>query len=113
MGELPKWIDQLLTPMNDFIEKVTLALTKRLTFEDNFLGSVASYEFTDDVELEINPNLTASGNLRVSGVLPLSTGGEPFTKFGWVQKANGNIGVTFGFETTSAKRTCKIAILLG
>lgn len=110
-GEVPKWADAMLGPLNDFIEKVGLALQNRLTFEDNFLCTVVSREFTSGVQLDINPIANAQRNLRTSGVLLISAGGLSVDQFGWVQKPNGNLGVTVTFNP-SATATCTILILL-
>lgn len=111
-GEIPKWIDALLDPLNQFIEKVGLALQNRLSLVDNFLGKEFSAEFTDSEELEINPYPDSSRTSRVRGVIPLTTGEVYVTAWKWTQKSNGNIGVTFQFSgATSA--TVRIQILLG
>lgn len=110
-GQIPNWIDALLNPLNDFIEKTGLALQNRLTFKDNFLGKVVSTEFTHDTELEINPYPSTRGSLSVAGVIPVSTGELSIDAFKWVKKQNGNIGVTVKFVTgTSA--TLKLFIFL-
>lgn len=109
---VPSWMDAVLRVINTTIEQVGVALSNRLTFEDNFLCTVVNREFTHDVELEINPRAGLQGNLRVTGVSLLSGGDLIVDKFGWVQKSNGNIGVTIGFDGgTSA--TCRLLILLG
>jgi hypothetical protein len=95
---LPKWLDTMLTPLNDFIEKVGLALQTRLTFKDNFLGKVFESKFTHNTELEINPYPAQRGALRVIGVVPVSTGSVFITGFKWLHKSNGNIGVTIKFD---------------
>lgn len=107
--DLPAWIDQLLYPMNDFITKVVVALQGKLTFQDNFSASVLDKKFESGTELEINPQ---SGNIRVSGVLPLYAGGKTVTGFQWDYKSNGNIGVTFTFSG-GGSANCKILVLLG
>jgi len=110
-GDVPKWVDALLEPLNDFIENVGLALQGRLTFDENFLCKIVTREFSDGVEIEINPSLENQKNLRAYGVIPLSMDGLSFDKFGWVQKPNGNIGVTFDLDGGSSA-TCTILILL-
>lgn len=108
-SDLPKWVDNLLTPLNQFITTTVTALTSRLTFEDNFSAKVLSFKVVHNEELEINPQ---RGNLRVIGVLPSSAGGAIITGFGWSQKADGKIGITFLFSD-SGEHTCKLIILLG
>lgn len=111
MGEVPKWIDALLEPINEFIEKVGSAVQGKLTFRDNFLGKVVEIEITSNTEIEINPFNVGQSTLRVTGVLVLSSGSLLVRDFGWTQKSNGNVGVTVVFASgTSAK--CRLQILL-
>lgn len=102
LGEVPKWIDAFLTPLNDFIEKVGMSLQNRLTFKDNMLGKVLVSNFTHGTELEINPYPGTRGSLKVVGVVPVSTGGLFIVGFKWVAKQNGNIGVTVNFSGGTA-----------
>lgn len=111
-GDVPKWIDPLLDTLNPFIEKVGLALQNRLTFVDNGLGKEYSGQFTTDVEKEINPRLPGQQTLRVQAVYPLTTGELFITGFKWVQKDNGNIGVTIKFSG-GTEATVKLRIELG
>lgn len=111
-GDVPAWVDVLLQPLNEFIEKVGLALQNRLTFADNFLSKKVTQTFTSGTELVINPQLTGNINLKVSGVLLLDASGATVDKFKWARKQNGNIGVTVTFsDVTSA--ACTIYVLLG
>lgn len=111
-GDVPSWVGPLLDTLNPFIEKVGLALQNKLSFADNFLGKEFETTFTSNTELEINPYITKGTPLRVKGVIPLTTGEVFITGFKWVQKANGNIGVTLTLSgATSAK--IKLFILLG
>lgn len=96
--KLPAWVDALLTPVNEFIEKVGQSLQNQLTFRDNFLGKVVEVNFTHDTELEINPYPGTRGSLRVSAVYHATTGSIFVTGFKWKALQNGNIGVTFRFD---------------
>ena len=107
-GELPKWIDAFLQPLNQFIGQAGQALKGNLTFQDNFLCKQKSLTFTHGVEQEINPDTKN----RVIGVLPISAGGLTIDQFGWTSKSNGNIGVTFHFNT-GTDAVCTVIILLG
>lgn len=111
-GELPGWIDQLLTPLNEFIEKIGLSLQSRLTFTDNFLCKIVTQSFTSNVEYEINPYLDQLKKTRPVGVLFPDFGGAVVDQFGWRVKSNGNLGVTIKFAT-AASSNCTIYILLG
>ena len=110
-GEVPPWLDGLLDPLNEFIEKVGLALQSRLTFGDNFLCKVVTQKFTSAVAGEVNPRASGQENLRVAGVLALDVSGEEITKLKWARKTNGNIDVTLTF-TSGGEATCRILILL-
>lgn len=111
-GELPGWIDALLDPLNEFIEKVGLSLQGRLTLEDNFLGKMVTQEFTSGTELEINPRNSNQANLAVQGILILQSEDLLVTSWGWQRKTNGNIGVTVNFATGTIADV-KLFILLG
>jgi hypothetical protein len=95
--KLPAWVDALLNPINEFIEKVGQSLQNQLTFRDNFLGKVVELNFTHDIEQELNPYPGTRGSLRVSAVYPATTGSLFITGFKWKPLQNGNIGVTFQF----------------
>lgn len=114
-GEIPKWIDALLVPLNAFIEAIASVLQGRLTFEDNFMCNVITQDFTHSVPLEINPRKIEQRNLRVTGVIPLKTGNQGLEVFKWEQMANGNIRITYQFDggIATTTDTCTILILLG
>jgi hypothetical protein len=110
-GDLPAWIDALLSPLNEFIEKVGSGLQNNLTFRDNFLGKTVEIELTSNTALEINPKNVGQSNLRVTGVLLLASGSLLVKSFGWQTKTNGNIDVTVIYESgTSA--VCRLQIFL-
>lgn len=109
--DLPKWLDYFLPPLNEFIEKVGLALLNRLTFADNILGKQADFTFTHNVEQEINPYPSTKGSLAVIGIVPVSTGGVFIVGFKWIQKQNGNVGVTVQLSgATTAKIRLQIQL---
>ena len=107
-GSVPAWVDQLLYPLNQFISLATQALTNNLTFSDNFSGQQQTLTFTHGVEQKVNPTTSA----KVIGVIPLgvaslgttSKGTAPalISKWGWVYKADGTIGITFYFDAGSS-----------
>ena len=109
--DVPSWVVQLLISLNQSFDKLFLALTGNLTFRDNFSCRVTTVEFKSAVEKEISPQ----SNLKVTGVLPLDTGGILITGFGTTRKTNGNIGVTFTFTnldgTAAESAEIQIAIL--
>lgn len=107
--DLPKWLDQLLYPLNKFIDTTVTALSGRLTFEENFSSKVLEFELEHDTELVINPQ---RGRLRVIGVLPTYAGGAVMTGFGWTRQADGKIGVRALFSDSSTHKVT-LVILLG
>lgn len=109
---LPKWLDQLLQPLNDFLEKAGNALQNRLSFNDNFYCKPLTLKFSDNVAQEINPRTDFAKNARATGVLLVGTSGEKVTSFTWEQLVNGNISVTIEFDTAT-DANCDLIILLG
>lgn len=108
--KLPLWLDQLLQPLNQFIQIVGTALNGNLDFQNNFRCVVKSIALTHAVELEINPN-PSTARLRVSGVACFHANGLIIDKFGWRFLDNGNIGVTIYFATGTSSE-CKLIIFL-
>lgn len=106
-GELPGWVDPLLTTLNSFIEQVGKAVQGNLTFDDNFLSRTKRLKFQDGVELPINAD---AGNLRVFGVIPVSSE-LSIDGFKWATKNDGKIGVTFEFSG-GTESMCELLILL-
>lgn len=105
-GDVPKWMDAFLFPINQFINQVGTALKGNLTFDDNFLCKSKTIKFTSGVELEINPD----SNLKVRGVLLLNFEGKNVDKFSWRDKQNNQIGVTITFDG-GGSALCEILIL--
>lgn len=108
---LPKWIDALLGPVNEFIEKVGQSLQNRLTFEDNFYAILRTQAFNSGVELEVNAKAEFSGNARVYGMLLVSSEGQTVISHVWAQKTNGNIAVTVTFASVASAK-CELLLLL-
>lgn len=107
-GDVPKWIDSLISPLNDFLDQVTSALRNRLTFEDNFQCAVKSVDVLNGVEKEVS----SGSRLPVNGVIILDTGEKIISGFGFRRLTNGNIGVTVNF-TTAPSAEVTFLILLG
>lgn len=108
-SKLPKWVDALLEPLNNFIVTTVTAMSSRLTFEENFQAKVLIFELTHDTELVINPQ---AGRLRVIGVLPTYYGDAMGTGFGWEPKSGEKIGVTCRFSDSGTHKV-KLVVLLG
>lgn len=111
-GEMPKWLDQLLSPINLLIENVGQALQNRLNLSDNFYCKEISLKLTSGLEQEINPTTPFAQNARAYGVLILSTNGAAQSApHVWSNKSNGNVALTVTF-TSAAESICTILILL-
>ena len=106
-GEVPGWLDSLISPLNDFLDQVTSALRNRLTFEDNFQSVQKTIKVFNGVEMEVS----TGSKLSVSGVIVLDGGEQIISGFGFRRLTNGNIGVTVNFATApSAEVTFLISL---
>lgn len=110
-GELPKWIDQLLQPINLLIENAALALQNRLNFTDNFFAKEVTLNFTSGIAQEINPTTEFAKSARAYGVLVLGSSGDAVSSYTWTNKANGNVSVAITF-LSAADANCTLLILL-
>lgn len=108
-GALPAWVDALLSPMNDFIDKTTTLSRNNVTLQDNIAGKLFTTTFTDAVPLKV----ATGSSLKVIGVIPLAFGAQTLTSFQWSRNQDGTVNVTFGFATASASDTCTIYIFYG
>lgn len=109
-GEPPKWIDALLDPLNQFLDKVTLALRNNLTLPENFAGKLIETKFQHDVTLDVNAGTSG----KILGLVPLSTGQQALTSFKWVRNDDATVGITFGFAAGGdTKDTCTIFVFYG
>jgi hypothetical protein len=96
-GEVPSWLDALISPLNDFLDQVTSALRNRLTFEDNFQCAVKTIKVYSGVESEVS----TGSRLSVRGVQVLDGGEEIISSFGFRRLTNGNLGITVNFLTAA------------
>lgn len=108
-GEVPGWADSLLSPLNQFIDTVTLSLRNNLTFRDNFACRIITNKFQHGVEREINPQTRS----KIIGMIPLSSGNEVLDGYRFRVKDNGNIGITLRFVATGADAECTVVFLFG
>jgi hypothetical protein len=94
MGDVPKWIDALISPVNQIIDVAGKALSNNLTFKDNFATAEVIQKFTHGVESQINPHTTQ----KVKGIVIVDTGGEMITGYRLVRKTTGNLGITINYN---------------
>ncbi len=107
-GDIPGWVGGFLEVLNDFIEKVGIALQGKLTFQDNFSCRVHTQKIVSGTEYKI----ATQSNLRVSGVQVLDVGGRTLTATKWARGANNTITLTLTY-TGASDAECAILILLG
>lgn len=111
-GELPGWIDPFLGVLNNFMDIIVTALSGRITFRDNMLGTVVeNLEFTSGTAKVVNPQPTQAGRFFVTGVLLMDAGGKTVTGFGWSRRTDGNITVTATFSGGGSAK-CRLHIHL-
>lgn len=110
-GEIPKWLDALLLPLNQFIENVGRAVQGQLTLTDNFARKIVSQSFTSGVTYEINPLAGSSITGRTVAIIPGYLGGKTLTGLQWDFKSSGNINVTLTFAG-GGTATCNLFLLL-
>lgn len=92
-GDLPSWIDQLLFPLNQFIDVVTLALRENLDLQNNFTGKLVSLDFTSGTAINI-PIPTKSS---VIGMIPLALNGNTLESYSLALNSNGTVALTLNF----------------
>lgn len=105
-GDVPGWVDKLLSPLNQFIEQVGVAVTGKLSVGDNLAAKYITQNFTSNVELEINPN----DKRRVVGMIPVYATSKIISGYNFTYKNNNNIGVTIVFDSAGSS-DCKILLL--
>jgi hypothetical protein len=108
-GEKPAWLEGLLSPLNQFMESVYLALNNGLNFQDNFSAKVVTQTFEHGVEREVNPQSRA----RITGIIVTDAQNAVVTGYGFTRKTNGKVGVTIKFEPSTDPVACTVVILLG
>lgn len=105
-GDIPAWVDKLLSPLNQFIEQVGVAVTGKLSVGDNLAAKYITQNFTSNIELEINPN----DRRRVVGMIPVYATSKIISGYNFTYKNNNNIGVTIVFDSAGSS-DCKILLL--
>ena len=106
-GDVPGWVDRLLSPMNQFIEQVGVAITGRLTFEENVSGKFVTQDFTHNVALEVNLQDTR----EPLGIVPIFSQGQLISAYGWERLDNGNISLTLQFASGSGTASSRVLVL--
>lgn len=105
---LPKWIDPLLIPLNQFISQVGSALKGNLTLEDNFFCKTKKLEFKSGVSIAVNPDTLN----KITGCLCVDVGGATLQGFRWRALDSGLIEVTVTHDGGDA-RMCKLIFFMG
>lgn len=104
-GEVPKWVDALLLPLNEVIEQVARAMQNRLTYKDNFQGVEKRVELTSGVETDVS----TGSQLRIKGLRIVEAEGKIVTGWGFNRKSGNTIGITVNFSV-AGKATCTVQI---
>jgi hypothetical protein len=106
--KLPAWVDRMLTPINQFIEQVGIAVTGRLTFGENMAGKFIDGTFVHNEAKELNPN-----DARVVyGVVPVFCSGDIIVGTSWTVLTNGNLSMTILFDSAGTEsRSCRLLLL--
>lgn len=66
-GEQKSWIGQLLTPLNMFMEQVTLALNRQITIKENMAGDVLHFVLDGNYPLQAKWNLKMKPTIAFIG----------------------------------------------
>lgn len=96
-GELPGWIDALLTPLNNFITQLFILTQNNVTLSDNVGCNVLTLNFKSGVPAAV----TVQSSLRVTGIVPMDASGNIITGYGFTRNTNGTLGVVIKFTDAS------------
>lgn len=92
-GDLPKWIDELIDPLNLFIDQVGQALQANLDFLNNFYGTEVTFTLTHGSAQSYAP----PAGKRVKGIVVIDSGGQVVSGAGFVRNSDGSIAITVHF----------------
>jgi len=110
-GGAPPWIDQLLGPLNDFIDNVTNAFRNGVTLSDNLGGKIITVNLSHGVAQDVSP---AGLKVKPIGLMPLNTGEELLDSYGFTLLSNGQVRVTYNFVDTAAVNVpCQFYLITG
>jgi len=106
--DLPKWVDRMLSPINQFIEQVGVAITGRLSFGDNMAGRFVELSFVHNVAQEVNPNDARP----VVGIIPIFAEQDSIVGYRWGQLSNGNISITLRLGAANSSAVfCRVLLI--
>lgn len=88
-ADIPQWVEKMLSPLNQFIEQVGVAVTGRLSFGDNIASKLIDISLTHNLPIEVNVN----DRRQVLGVVPIFCQSDTITGLSFSQLSNGNISV--------------------
>jgi hypothetical protein len=112
-GELPAWVDEMLSTLNEFLDRTVTALRGGLTY-DNFACKSVQLKFTSGTARTVS----LAPNQRVSGIHVLEALNHTVTGYGFYRNSDGTIDVRIKFEkhdgtAASGEVMCTVKVLLG
>ena len=92
--EMPKWIDSLLSPLNQFVERVGAAVKGRLTVGENIAGTYIDQKLTSGTKT----TLSVKDSRPIKGVWPVYAEAKQITGWQFDYKDVGRIDFTITFS---------------
>ena len=92
--KLPAWLNSFLSPVNQFIDQVGLALKGRLTIEENIAAKYIDQKMTSGILLTLSTN----DRRVVKGVWPVYAEGKQITGWQFDYRDTGRIDFTITFN---------------
>lgn len=101
----PEWVERLVAPINAFMMPTAAALSRGLTYRENFAGEVKTVEVTppeDWTEIPLGPGWSYHGDSAFSAgraYIRKGVGGEVETR-GLVRRTSGSAGLMVSYAAT-------------
>jgi hypothetical protein len=109
------WIEKLIAPINEYMERTTSALNRSLTINDNFAGEIRVVEVDGTYPLKLAWNLSSRPQAVLVGQTALSSG-APLTlteavQIQWTFNQAGQVEIT-GVVGVTPSSTVKYKLTL-
>ena len=102
--DIPSWVGVILDVLNAFFETVINGLRGKLTYADNFVCEVKEYDFTHNVELQVNYSLKQPIGIHVLYC-------EALFQFATRKIDNSTMGITIFYQAAAGTHTVKFIII--